>query len=287
MNRKQPQEWTRLGNVSPKRIFEARLQAHYASQIVAAFGAAYVARTEDMSHMGMTWGGGRRAFISGSASGARTLRLALDLDRFELYALEPGSEFIGVLDRFNLKGMTFPDASKWLRKTSAKFGFDPELIKIDFEGLLDHPLAGGGEFTYDGGEEDLVELGKYFSNAEYILRRVCSSTIDCSSTYVWSALLDINVMYAMEETVDKGYTLGMGLIPGDKYLAEPYFYVNRYPDLAADSLPEPPAPGAWRTRDWTGLTLAASQIVKFHTTQEQLQLVERFLKSSTSILQNL
>jgi len=287
MKAKYPQEWVRLGGVGPGRIAEARLQAHYASQIVAAFSAAYMARTEDLSHMGMIWGGKRHAFISGAAPGARMLRMALDLDRFELYALEPGTEFIGVLDRFNLRGMTFSDASRWLRKTVAKFGFDPELIKIDFEGLLDHSLAGGGMFTYDGGEEDLVELGRYFSNAEYILRRICSASGGCSTTYVWSAQLDINVIYDMDKTAGKGYSLGMGLIPGDRYLAEPYFYTNRFPTLSSTSLPPPPEHGAWRTMDWTGLTLPASEIVKLGTAREQMLMVESFLLSSATILRNL
>ena len=279
--------WTWLGSVAPKDLLEARLQTHYASQFVAAFGAAYVQRTEDMSHVGMTWGGKRHAFISGTASGARMMRMALDLSRFELYALEPGSEFIGVLDRFNLKDTTFGDAARWLRKTSAKFGFDPELIKMDFEDLLDHPLAGGGAFTYDGDEEDMAELGRYFANSNFLLKKICSQISSFSRAYVWSSHLDINVIYATEESTNRGFTLGMGMSPGDRVMGEPFFYVNRLPIIENIALPDPPANAQWRQKDWTGLTLAASQIIQRKTAREQMEFTEDFLRSSTGILNNL
>ena len=279
--------WSRLGQAPPAGLVEARLQAHYACQFVSAFGEAYIRRREDFSHLGMTLGNTRHALLSGVALGPRRVRMAMDFPRFELYALEPGGEYTA-LDRFNLMGATLESVSKWMRRTAARFGFDPETLRLDFAGLPEHPLRRGGAFSYNGGEADMEELGRYFFNAAAIMSQVCSSITGCSLIHVWPGHFDINAIYSFVDNPGAKHTIGIGLCPGDAYLAEPYFYANIFPPPDSSLLPAAPAPGIWRKEGrWTGTALSASEIVKLSGADEQMALTEKFLAESVAILRGL
>ena len=279
--------WDWLGVAAPGALMEAKLQAHYACQFVSAFGEAYVNRKEDSTHLGMTFGSTRRALFSGVALGPRRVRMALDFQRFELYALEPGGEW-AALDRFNLMGSTLESASKWMRKTSARFGFDPETLNLDFDGLPEHPLKHGGLFSFEGDEVEMVELGRYFSNAITVMGRVCSAVTGCSLIHIWPGQFDAAAVYTFTGSPGEKHTIGMGMSPGADFLAQPFFYANIFPSPDPQTLPPAPAPGVWRSEGrWTGAVLPASEIVKISSAEAQLELTERFLTESVALLRGL
>ena len=286
MKRDKPAKWRLLGAVAPEKLRDARLQAHYAGQFIASFAAAYMTRREDLGHLGMSWSQGQRAFVSGVALGPRRIRMALDLPRFEIFAMEPvGTQ--GILERLNLKGVTLEDAAKWMRKAVARFGFDPEVMRFDIEGMPDHPLRQGEGFSFDGGEEEMEELGRYFSNADHLLAQVCSVLGECSSAQVWPGSFDISANHSFIGRLGNQGSIGMGLMPGDDYLEEPYFFVNAFPKPSHESLASQPPLGRWRNDQWTGVTLAASQITAMTNAEAQQELALRFFTTGVQLLKSL
>ena len=62
-------------------------------------------------------------------------------------------------------------------------------------------------------------------------------------------------------TGDALRTVGVGLSPGDEFVAEPYWYVNHGPETERAELP-PLAAGEWFREGWTGAVLRGSALMR-------------------------
>lgn len=63
-------DWQRLGSTPPAQLAPARLQAHWAAQVLAAAGETFVPATPDTGHTAMTWDAPRGALLGREMPGA-------------------------------------------------------------------------------------------------------------------------------------------------------------------------------------------------------------------------
>ena len=105
--------WIRLGDPDPAAIGDARLQLHWAVQLLAAFGESFLPHRSDYSHSAATWSPERRAFLSGETVDGSSIRLGLEPGQFTYRLFAPGEP---ASEAFELRGRTRSEAADWLRR---------------------------------------------------------------------------------------------------------------------------------------------------------------------------
>lgn len=191
-------------------LVAARLELHYAAQILAACADARLPHREDDGHTAMIWRD--RALVSETGLVLRCLDLTL--------VAADGAELA-------LAGKRLAEALAWA-DAGAK--------------LRDYDLPPRSNETFVASPE-LSELAGWFDEGTRVVGQ------HSKSMRVWPHHFDLGAV------LDDG--IGIGLSPGDKYYAEPYFYVTPPRPIAAT--PTIAGGGAWRTELWQGAVLTASQ----------------------------
>jgi hypothetical protein len=208
--------WQILGSVAPRELAPARVQLHWAAQVLGAAADAYVAPVADDSHTALAWQAGS---LVGKAG------VALHVADFAL-------DIVATHERFALDGHTLADALAW---TDARLGnrgmrardYDMPPKPERFERVID----------------SLAELARYYANAAELL----APYAPCS---VWPHHFDLGGTIELAGTAE----IGIGLSPGDGSYAEPYLYVTPYPLQVGATLPPLAAGGQWSTH-FTGAVL--------------------------------
>ncbi len=251
-------KWHGLGTVSPLGLSEARLQAHYAAQVVASLGKTYLDPRPDDSHPNLGWeeeGGlltGRTADFG--LHGA--LRLA-DL------TLQLRGEKGQVADSTSLRGRTLEEALAWLAEAiGAQRPAQARRLTWPGYELPSHGLASAGTFSAD--QPALEELGRWFSNADRALKSVLEGRSDASEVRIWPHHFDIGSLIALDPHAgEEGRFVGLGLSPGDENYAQPYWYVSPYPNPSSEAeLPQLEAGGAWHTQGFVSAVLTGDRLVE-------------------------
>jgi hypothetical protein len=209
--------WQVLGSVAPRELAPARIQLHWAAQVVSAAADAHLAPVADDSHTAMAWQGGA---LVGKAG------VSLHVADF---ALAVGNE------RFALDGRTLDDAMAWT---------DAKLASGNRRGMhaRDYDMPVEPERFVRMGDE-LAELARYYANAAELLAPYAS----CS---VWPHHFDLGGTIKLSGDAE----IGIGLSPGDRHYAEPYLYVTPYPLKIGATLPPLVSGGRWSTQ-FTGAVM--------------------------------
>ena len=282
-----------LRSTSPTRLGDARAEAHRAIQLVAQTALANLEPAGDDSHTNFGWSPLDRTFRSQpleTASGERSV-VALSLVPLAL-ALERNQRPVARLD---LAGRSIEEAQSWL---------DDSLIGAEL-----HPTA-GIELPYElpaevirvqrlghaGATEGLPALASWFDLIHSILvpfmsdipggdrpadprgtgpRGLSPSPIRC-----WPHHFDLATFVSVTSAATEGAGVGIGLSPGDENYAQPYIYVNAWPHLADDGLPDIPAPGRWHTDEFVGAVATGEEILEFEAPCEA---VEHFIRSAFDV----
>jgi hypothetical protein len=206
--------WQILGSVAPRELAPARIQLHWAAQVVSAAADAHLAPVADDSHTAMAWQGGA---LVGKAG------VALHVADF---ALEVAHE------RFVLDGKTLDDAMAWADAKLGKRGMHARAYDMPPRPERFARMA-----------DELAELARYYANAAELL----AAYAPCS---VWPHHFDLGGAIKLPGTAE----ISIGLSPGDRHYAEPYFYVTPYPLKIGATLPPLVAGGQWST-EFTGAVL--------------------------------
>lgn len=70
-------------------------------------------------------------------------------------------------------------------------------------------------------------------------------------------------------------SMGVGLSPGDDSLIEPYFYINKWPNMREEELRNSNLKnGYWNTSGWTGAVLTFQELSKMTGHAEVLEFVD-------------
>jgi hypothetical protein len=269
--------WQRLGEVAASRLGGARVQAHWAAQVLSAAGETFLAHVPDTSHTAMTWDPARAALVAGEIAGADPCRVALRVADLSLLLLGRDG---GIAAEFGLAGRTLADAYAWTSasvKAHTRGAHGAALVHPGYE-LPPHALASGGRFERDAG---LPELARWYADAALALTRFASGTSGAGPVLCWPHHFDIASLVVLERDSDGEplRTVGVGFSPGDDFVAMPYWYVNHGPETPRRDLP-PLASGGWFTDGWIGAVLRGGELVAAGDARAQQSRLEAFVASA-------
>ncbi len=259
-------EWTRLGVSPPGALADARSQAHWAAQAVAAVGATLLDAQPDDFHTALTYESG---LLWSQPVG--TLRVGLGL--FDLTVVIASADGT-TPDGYSVVGKTLGGLIRDIRMNLTRRGRYGvrDLVPPKYE-LPGHPLGRGA--TFEGAPAvGLQELAAWYDDAAIVLapraQRPNASPLRC-----WPHHFDLATLLTVSQ--DPYKTVGLGMSPGDRSYSDPYFYVTPWPYPA--SAPDEPLPeGAhWHTEGWIGAVLTTDAIRTRRAPDDQRALVEAFL----------
>ena len=280
------QGWQTLGHPPPSTLGEARGQLHWAAQVVASVGYTLVEPVPDWSHTSLGWKDALGALASQLTSNPPHFRAALRLADLTLLLLdEQGNTY----STFALDGRTLDEGYAWLASAIAAWTnaeTPPSLVRPDHE-MPAHPTGEGAPFSLER-PETFAELARWFANADRVLQALSASISEPLAVVVWPHHFDIVIEFASppEKKAEAARTITVGLVPGDAYYTEPYWYIT--PGLAPDASDLAPLEGEgfWRTEGWLGAVLTGSTLVAAGGAQEQAERVQAFIRSVLAVTEN-
>jgi len=274
--------WIRLGDPPPDALTDARLQLHWALQILSAFGDSFVPHRPDFSHSSTTWSPERRAFLSGETVDGSSLRLGLQPGQFAYRLFGPGP---AQSDPFELRGRTLAEAASWLEaELVSRLGKGGHAFTSPTPELPGHRVGRGASF--DAVPADLAELERWFHDASLLLEAVSATEEGASAVRCWPHHFDIAVLIDLDADVeppvgpDEARSVGIGMTPGDDSYPDPYIYVAPWPYPEPTDLPKLPPPASWHTTDWTGAVLTAQDLVDAGDEQAQATRAASFARAA-------
>lgn len=241
-----------LGFPSPTALTDARVELHWAAQVVGAVGRALIPPAPDDSHTSLAWSAAGRLLVGGMTP--RRSRLGLRPTDLTLVVVDGAGAPEGELP---LAGRTFDQALAWAAE--ALGGAAPGRPPYD---MPEHAVGHGGAFRGDD-RDALAELGRWYASADALLRDFVSShphaRDHASPVRCWPHHFDIATLVSLPGGPrGEARTIGLGLSPGDGSYAEPYFYVTPWPAPDSATLPALPAGAAWHRAGWFGAVLTGT-----------------------------
>ncbi|MFQ5569880.1 MAG: hypothetical protein ACE5G0_09410 [Rhodothermales bacterium] len=269
--------WHLLGSPPPSSLEDARLQLHWASQIVASVGFSYIEPVPDWSHTSLEWIDDQGLFASQSTSNTRSFRAALRPADLRLFLLNPDGH---ILSQFSLDSHTLDDGYAWLSKAiAAHTGIERELERPEHE-PPSHLTASGHPF-FRVPPDAFLEISRWFADADRVLQALRASTPNASPVRIWPHHFDIATLLEFDRgtDVEEARSIGVGLAPSDTYYDEFYWYILPWPSPDTSTLPPLEDGGFWHTERWVGAVLPASELLASRTAETQAQRVRRFIRS--------
>jgi hypothetical protein len=275
--------WRLLGRAEPDRLVDARLQLHWAAQVVASVGYTFVEEMPAYAHLSLSFEDGR--LVSQPASIEPTFRAALDPATLEVVLFDADGE---IFDSSTANNRRLNDVYGWLASTIEQYRGEPvELVRPDHD-LPNHPIASNARFALRPGKH-FHELSSWYHNASLIIGAVAGEYEHASPVRCWPHHFDIASMITLDPDLDveSARSIGVGLSPGDAGNDQPYFYVTPWPYQPATELPELASGGTWHTLGWMGALLKADRVVAHGSTDSQRHAVEAFLKGAVAACHDL
>jgi len=238
-------QWRPISIPPQPALAEARVQVHYAVQLLASFGQTLAAPADDDSHRSMSWDGKAGAFRSAPAAGSRELTAFVSPAPFEVRVQGERDATL------TLSGTTIAEAYAWLEEA-----VETELGRPDYE-IPAHALASGARFGAD--PDALAELERWYGNAAHVLQTVYAENEEAGAIRCWPHHFDLATLLEFPASEDgTARSVGVGFSPGDASYPGPYGYVTPWPydfDAARADLPA----GHWHTEGWLGAVLTAEE----------------------------
>jgi hypothetical protein len=259
--------WKPLGAVDPESLTEARLQAHWAAQLVSAVGTSRLDPAADFSHANLGWDAGR-GLLAGRA---------VEDGRFAALRLSTLTLVVGDAE-YPLDGHTLDEGLAWLVEQTGGQGLErPE------HDLPSHAVGEGERFSVGDRGPALAELEAWFHDANEVIEAFAARTEDASKARCWPHHFDLATLvtvFAGEEAK----SVGVGFSPGDGSYAQPYFYVTPWPYPEDPDPPALPAGAHWHTEGWFGAVLPGSAVVG---AADPRAIVDAFVAAATAACRGL
>lgn len=162
------------------------------------------------------------------------IAIGVDVEAFAIIGFDARRRDVS----FPLAGQTLAQALLW---ADSRYGVPRGAHLRDYDLPLS-PLRTGARFV--GYPDQLAELARWYELGQTVVATVAPA----DGIRIWPHHFDLGAI------VDG---VGVGLSPGDGYYDEPYLYVTpRTGDTRVPALPT----GRWRTEEWSGAVLLASEI---------------------------
>jgi hypothetical protein len=254
--------WKSLGAAFPGALTEARLQLHWAAQLVSGPGASLLPAQTDYAQTNLGWDSTLGVLV-GHSAGPQSLQAGLVFEGLELLVLDGGRE----RSSLRLAGRTLPQALAWLGEEIA--GDQSALTLPDFE-MPSYPVDKGAPFS-DAGTEARIELAAWFANAFALIRDVVANEPGASLVRCWPHHFDAASLIALDAGVgsEEARSIGVGFSPGDGSYDQPYFYVTPWPYPDTESLPPLAAGARWHRDGWTGAVLTGESLISVRLAEQQ------------------
>ena len=265
-----------LRSASLADIATARAIAHRATQHLTKAARANLEAQPDDSHSNLGWDHKQNAFLSQPIDGKY---VGLSIAPLSLFILE-GSEH---LESLTLNNLTDAEAGQWLDRKLAGLGLSAgSSTELPYE--LPADVANVENYRKTNDDAGLDALSAWFQAASNALDNFVSENTDIvpgpSAVRCWPHHFDIATYVSMESgDPETARGVGVGMSPGDEGYNEPYFYINPWPHLDKDALPEAIAPGHWHAEGYVGSIATASELL---TTNNIEEAVSSFIAKSFS-----
>ncbi|MHC5012047.1 MAG: hypothetical protein ACYTG6_14060 [Planctomycetota bacterium] len=272
--------WRPLGDVPPRDLLDARVQAHYAVQLVAAVGASLVSPEPDASHKSFVYAPESSAVVGRPTRATPPFRAAL---RVPDLTLELRSAEGAVLGALPLQDETLAIGLAWMNEAARRQWPEAPIVAphgydADFPG---HPVGTGAAFHVEDAAH-LAELDRYYANTHDVLAHVRRDHARTSPATIWPHHFDVATLIRLGDGEgESARTVGVGLSPGDGLYDEPYWYVSPWPYPDASRLPSPEERGSWRASPWFGAVLTASELLDGDPDPEAA--LSRFLEATIPV----
>jgi hypothetical protein len=244
----------------PVALADARVELHWAAQVIAAVARALIRAVPDDSHTSLEWLPSTR-LLAGKTT-PRQLRIGLRPTDLTLVVVD-GAGAVG--HELPLAGRKLDEALAWASDRMGGAALGPPPYEMP-----EHAVAHGGVFRGD----DLAacaELGRWYASADRCLRagaflqqEVKPDDIQqASPVRCWPHHFDIATLITLPPLASGGggaRSIGVGLSPGDGSYAQPYFYVTPWPYPKDPPLPPLPGGGVWHQTGWFGAVLTGAAV---------------------------
>lgn len=253
--------WAILGGVAPTDLTAARESAHHAAQWATKAARANLVTRADDSQSSLTWDHRHGALVS-QPMGGNAVRIGLRL--FDLTLLAMNGDQIA--ETHGLDGQREAQAGRFVDEQLTRFGLKPA-SPVDLPyAMPPHPVADGAAYSVGAHGDALAELGRWFEAAADLLEAQRAKLIRLSPgpspVRCWPHHFDIATLVGLEDgEPETARAIGIGMTPGDEAYAQPYFYINPWPNLDADDLPALPPPGQWHRQGFVGAVATAEQVL--------------------------
>ena len=246
--------WKTLRVVPPDRLHKARVQLHWAAQLLSAPGVSVLPAAEDYSHTNLGWDV-ELGVLSGRTVGPDSLRVGLVFEGLELLVLDGERE----RSAMRLAGRTLQQSLSWLSREL--LGEGTRLV-LPVHDMPPHPVGDGGVFS-DAGAPERTELGAWFANAFDLIRQVVVDQASASPVRCWPHHFDVASLITLDPgtAVEDARSIGVGFSPGDGSYDQPYFYVTPWPYPETANLPPLSKGAQWHRSAWTGAVLTAERLL--------------------------
>ena len=246
--------------IEPKSLVDARLQAHWAAQIIGGVGEALVTPVPDFSHTSMNWVEEHRALAGQMTSVG--VRLGLQVAAMTIVVIDDANETV---ESLSLPGHTLANALLWTigvleRRAGSTL---PAKIEIPNYEMPSHAVSLEEPFLLRR-KAHFEELARWYANAARFESVVHENTLGASPVRCWPHHFDIASLVSLDgpgANPESARSIGFGLSPGDSSYDQPYFYINPWPfPETLDDAPALDGNGHWHSEGWFGAVLPASAL---------------------------
>lgn len=288
MSPKDPSEqgWQELVRIAPAALTEARIQCHWAMQIVAAVGYAHLERAADDSQSNAGWVDGMQILAGRLVESENSFFVSLSPLELKVAVHEPGGE---ILEEFYLHGRSLRESFDAVAAAiSRRTAQAPIRLELPSYELAAHPLATEGRFERSS-DEPFSQLARWMHDANLVMLDLRKKTAGSTVPRVWPHHFDMGMLLSLQDEGDAkaGRSIGIGLSPGDGAIETPYWYTNPYPQPAADSALPSIEVGQWHTEGWTGAVLLADRVLEAGDAAAQEAQARAYLDEATSACRKL
>jgi len=267
--------WQPLRGLGPRRLREARLQAHYATQWLARVARGFIQPQPDDGHTSLEWTQPLAGLVTHPMTDGSCV--GVNIPNLTLVFLESRNR--APVQSLPLNGRSDAQVHEWLGQQLCARGLDPRALDAPspYE-MRSHPIAEGVAYDATGNADGLTELRSWFANGVCSLaplqqdmkeRKLTASPLRC-----WPHHFDLGTLISFPaKALGTTAYVGVGLEPGDDYYDEPYFYVTLHPKLDESGLPPLPAIGHWHTKDFIGAIAPANKIFASKNPQAETEML--------------
>lgn len=267
---------------SPTSLAAARLELHWAVQLVSAAGATLAEALPDYSHTAVQWSASTRALLSVDLGD--DVRAGLQLEGGRLFVSEGST----LREEIALAGETLDSSLLWLGEAMAKVRDEraTPLVRPRHD-LPSHAVELGAPFAFEDGPA-LEALSQWFGGASVLLERFAEAEPQAAPVRCWPHHFDIATLLTLDvgKDAEEARSIGVGMTPGDAGIAAPYFYVTPWPYPSSPKLPPLNDGGRWHTEGWLGAVLDGHELMSAGP-DERPKLAERFVESAVSASRSL